>query len=438
MESLFARNNDTMNTVGSNFLLKLISLLDAPEYKKYVSWEKEGKSFIIHDQANFSKIVLPKYFKHNKFASFVRQLNMYGFRKLPTSVNHGIASLHESIQFYHPLFIRGELQKLPMIKRKVAPANKTISDDMLQVSDDIQLLKNQYSVHNLNIEDLKLQNENLAREIIRLQSKQKKSDEMIQRLIKFLVTVVTPVSHKRGLMINDCTNSNIPSKIMKMSEGDLQQKQLTNGNPLLKASVVQPDNGPLITELMTNELDLSSDDTKSEGFDIKSENFDINSLFCEDPNELKLVPVSNSLFQSSVSGRKAPQVTSSSSAKQYMANNSLTTNNQIVLASPTIQLQEDPLWSLRSTADEDLEGEFEGNLISNDLVFDQNLLDLTSANSSLNDFSSNVVGNLQEPEDTLEDEGNEKALMKYTSVDELNNPLFNKDIDISNFSHLFQ
>lgn len=35
-----------------------------------------GTSFHVFDQGRFAKEVLPKYFKHNNMASFVRQLNM--------------------------------------------------------------------------------------------------------------------------------------------------------------------------------------------------------------------------------------------------------------------------------------------------------------------------------------------------------------------------
>ncbi|OBS65523.1 hypothetical protein A6R68_05937, partial [Neotoma lepida] len=35
-----------------------------------------GQSFLVLDEQRFAKEILPKYFKHNNMASFVRQLNM--------------------------------------------------------------------------------------------------------------------------------------------------------------------------------------------------------------------------------------------------------------------------------------------------------------------------------------------------------------------------
>jgi hypothetical protein len=47
-----------------------------------ISWTGVGDSFTIKDIDAFQKTVLPKYFNHSKFSSFVRQLNFYGFQKL--------------------------------------------------------------------------------------------------------------------------------------------------------------------------------------------------------------------------------------------------------------------------------------------------------------------------------------------------------------------
>lgn len=47
---------------------------------------QSGTSFHVFDQGRFAKEVLPKYFKHNNMASFVRQLNMCEYTFLISSV----------------------------------------------------------------------------------------------------------------------------------------------------------------------------------------------------------------------------------------------------------------------------------------------------------------------------------------------------------------
>lgn len=67
--------------VEKPFLLKLYTILNDESCKKYIQWSSEGLSFIIINENNFTKKVLPKFFNHRNFSSFVRQLNMYHFHK---------------------------------------------------------------------------------------------------------------------------------------------------------------------------------------------------------------------------------------------------------------------------------------------------------------------------------------------------------------------
>ncbi|GKV11947.1 hypothetical protein SLEP1_g23159 [Rubroshorea leprosula] len=64
------------------FLKKTFEMVEDEETDPIVSWSVTGDSFVVWDQHTFSENLLPKYFKHKNFSSFVRQLNSYGFTKI--------------------------------------------------------------------------------------------------------------------------------------------------------------------------------------------------------------------------------------------------------------------------------------------------------------------------------------------------------------------
>ena len=59
------------------FLNKTYQLVDDPAVDDVISWSEDGSAFIVWRPAEFARDLLPKYFKHNNFSSFVRQLNTY-------------------------------------------------------------------------------------------------------------------------------------------------------------------------------------------------------------------------------------------------------------------------------------------------------------------------------------------------------------------------
>lgn len=95
----------------SKFLTYFIFHLQIPDYTKIIYWSSNGLEFTIKDISKFEEIVLPKYFRHNKMNSFVRQLNMYGFHK--TKYNNFKST------FKHPMFQKGQ-QYFIHIKQRFA------------------------------------------------------------------------------------------------------------------------------------------------------------------------------------------------------------------------------------------------------------------------------------------------------------------------------
>lgn len=59
-----------------NFLLKLYNILDTQEYADIIQWDPTGKMVIMKKINEFTERILPLYFKHNNYSSFVRQVSI--------------------------------------------------------------------------------------------------------------------------------------------------------------------------------------------------------------------------------------------------------------------------------------------------------------------------------------------------------------------------
>ncbi|KAK9545851.1 Heat shock transcription factor [Aspergillus fumigatus] len=103
------------------FVQKLSSFLDESKNTDLIRWSDDGNSFIVLDEDEFAKTLIPELFKHNNYASFVRQLNMYGFhKKVGLSDNSMRASERKNkspSEYANPYFKRGHPDLLWLIQK---------------------------------------------------------------------------------------------------------------------------------------------------------------------------------------------------------------------------------------------------------------------------------------------------------------------------------
>ncbi|XP_038654623.1 heat shock factor protein 1 isoform X4 [Scyliorhinus canicula] len=261
-----------MDPHGSNvpaFLTKLWTLIEDPDTNELICWSASGNSFHVFDQGRFAKEVLPKYFKHNNMASFVRQLNMYGFRKVVNIEQGGLVKPEkDDTEFQHVYFIRGQEHLLENIKRKVTSMStvkpeeiKVRSDDVSKILTDVQIMKGKQENLDSKLHNMKHENEALWREVASLRQKHTQQQKVVNKLIQFLISLVQSnriigVKRKIPLMLNDSSSAHsMPKYNRPYSLEPLQESsQLTQTSTNFPAkNCYSSDNstssGPIISDI---------------------------------------------------------------------------------------------------------------------------------------------------------------------------------------------
>jgi hypothetical protein len=71
-----------------SFPVKLHQMLSEEENIEYICWLPHGRSWRIVKPKAFEAKVVPQYFKHAKYASFMRQVNGWGFKRITEGTDH--------------------------------------------------------------------------------------------------------------------------------------------------------------------------------------------------------------------------------------------------------------------------------------------------------------------------------------------------------------
>eukprot|EP00816_Leptocylindrus_hargravesii_P012573 CAMPEP_0196815914 /NCGR_PEP_ID=MMETSP1362-20130617/52595_1 /TAXON_ID=163516 /ORGANISM="Leptocylindrus danicus, Strain CCMP1856" /LENGTH=444 /DNA_ID=CAMNT_0042193057 /DNA_START=31 /DNA_END=1365 /DNA_ORIENTATION=+ len=82
------------------FPKKLHTVLSKKEYEHIITWLPHGRSFIVRDPEALTRHVFPGFFKLKKYNSFIRQLSLWGFKRMTRGI--------DAKSYYNPLFLRGK------------------------------------------------------------------------------------------------------------------------------------------------------------------------------------------------------------------------------------------------------------------------------------------------------------------------------------------
>ncbi|CCH43483.1 Heat shock factor protein [Wickerhamomyces ciferrii] len=210
------------------FVLKIWSMVNDETNNDLIKWYQDGNSFIVTNRESFVQQILPKYFKHSNFASFVRQLNMYGWHKVQDASS---GSLHsdEKWQFENKNFIRGKPELLDKIVRNKpnedlnngnGSMGNNSNDSNLQF--DVNLL-----IHELNqlksnqqkitqeLSRVRSDNELLWQELFSSREKNLVQNDKIEKILQFLASVygnkLPTIEHNLGLSAHNAYLQNNPT-----------------------------------------------------------------------------------------------------------------------------------------------------------------------------------------------------------------------------------
>ncbi|CAK9318672.1 unnamed protein product [Citrullus colocynthis] len=170
------------------FLTKTYEIIEDTGTNHIVSWSRGNNSFVVWDPQSFSLTLLPKYFKHSNFSSFVRQLNTYGFRKVDP----------DKWEFAHEGFLRGQKHLLKLIRRRKTaqpnasqqPLDPCVEVGRFGLDGEVDRLQRDKQVLMAEVVKLRQQQQNTKTYLQTMERRLKRTETRQQLMMNFLARAI--------------------------------------------------------------------------------------------------------------------------------------------------------------------------------------------------------------------------------------------------------
>ncbi|KAI8049487.1 hypothetical protein BDF22DRAFT_726640 [Syncephalis plumigaleata] len=223
----------TVRNVPS-FLNKLYGMVNDESSNHLIRWSDSNTSFIVTRHEDFAREVLPRFFKHGNFSSFVRQLNMYGFNKVP-HIQQGVLAADsedaEQWEFMNPNFRRDQPDLLYLVQRKrgrvlseIQAASTSSSGsgnisgdsnngdaanggnfsgnrsiDLHHVLQELAAVKKHQLAISEDLREIQYENRQLWSEAVAARERHERQQDTIDNILQFLASVFTSEKRRRGI-----------------------------------------------------------------------------------------------------------------------------------------------------------------------------------------------------------------------------------------------
>ncbi|CAM8988390.1 unnamed protein product [Rhodiola kirilowii] len=201
------------------FLTKTYDIVENQSTNHIISWSSGNNSFVVWDPQAFAMTLLPRFFKHNNFSSFVRQLNTYGFRKVDP----------DRWEFANEGFLRGHRHLLSNIRRRRTSGTSSQSTPftLSQKSIDSCVEVGLFGSLDKEIDRLKRDKQVLMLELVKIRQQQQSNKSYLESMEQRLKGTEVKQQQLMGFLAKAIRN---PSFMQQL----IQQREVRKKNLLLE------------------------------------------------------------------------------------------------------------------------------------------------------------------------------------------------------------